>query len=71
MSLIDVVYGYVQDKKEIKLIITEREGSVDFLVQEQGDNPDKELESKIWEAVAPVLGNKYGVSSWTTKRVNK
>ena len=43
MSLIDVVYGYVQDKKEIKLIITEREGRVDFLVQEQGDNPDKEL----------------------------
>ena len=71
MSLIDVLYGYVQDKKEIKLIITEREGSVDFLVQEQGDNPDKELESKIWEAVAPVLGNKYGVSSWKRKRVDE
>lgn len=71
MSLTDVVYGYVQDKKEIKLIITEREGCVDFLVQEQGDKPDKELESKIWKAVAPILGDKYGVSSWKTSRVNK
>ena len=70
MSLKNVIYGNVLEEKEIRIFITERETHVDFLVQEQGKQPDKKLEHEIWEAVKGVIGNRYGIKEWQTKRID-
>ena len=72
MNLMFDLQNKIVSKKTITIKITERSGFVDYLVTDTSKEPDKKLESQIWQSIQKVIEKKYKIhpNSWEKKRID-
>ena len=72
MSLMFDLQNKIVSEKTITIKITERRGFVDYGVTDTSKEPDKKLESQIWQSIQKVIEKKYKIhpNSWEKKRID-